>query len=222
MRLIVEDLSCVRGGRRVFEGAGFEIEAGAFAALRGPNGSGKSTLLRAMCGLVGVEDGDVRLGDASLRSGRDALQEQILYAGHLDAVKPQMTVSENLDFWRRFYSGRETTAEVLKTFSLDHIADAPAAYCSAGQKRRLGLARLAVVDRPVWLLDEPTVSLDIANVAVFADLIARHCAAGGIALVATHVDLGRAPDLEIRMEPFQSSAKTAGEVDPFLAEGAFS
>lgn len=216
MRLEITNLSCVRGGRRVFEGVVFEAGAGAFAALRGPNGSGKSTLLRAICGLVGSEGGDVRVGEASLRSDREALQEQVVYAGHLDAVKPQMTVEENLDFWRRLYGGGATVAAALERFDLAHIADAPAAYCSAGQKRRLGLARLAVSERPLWLLDEPTVSLDAANVAVFAELVRAHCAAGGIALVATHVDLGRAPDLELQMEPFQPASRDAASADPFL------
>lgn len=221
MRLSVENLACLRGGRRVFEGVSFEIAGGAFATLRGPNGSGKSSLLRAMCGLVPTDRGEVRLSvdgaEETLRADRDALQERLMYAGHLDAVKPQMTVAENLDFWRRFYGGAADTLAVLERFSIGHIADAPAAYCSAGQKRRLGLARLAVSRRPVWLLDEPTVSLDVETVAVFAEHVRAHCDGGGIALIATHVDLGLPPDQEIRMDAVASAEGADAEADPFLA-----
>lgn len=217
MRLRVDDLSCVRGGRRVFSGARFEIESGALATLRGPNGSGKSTLLRAMSGLLAVEHGDVWVDDRSLKSDRDAVQERIVYCGHLDAVKPSMSVLENLLFWAGFYGAAEADRRAraaLEQVDLAHIADAPAGYCSAGQKRRLGLARLGVVDRPIWLLDEPTVSLDAASVAALGEMIVAHCAGGGLVVAATHLDLPGPQAVTVEMSGFAPRADQAS--DPFL------
>lgn len=231
--LSVDNLSCVRGGRRVFAGASFRVAAGSAARLIGPNGAGKSTLLRAIAGLIDAA-GAVRWReassdastdpsrDASLAGDREALQERIAYIGHLDAVKPSLTVAENLSFWAGMLGGAADRARIgaaLERFDLSAIADAPAAYCSAGQKRRLGLARLCVWDRPLWLLDEPTVSLDAASVAVFADLVADHCAGGGAAVIATHIDLGLAAAQTIDMADFAPGAADDGDaaaLDPFL------
>lgn len=223
--LIVEDLSCVRGGRRVFAGARFEVRPGVAAILRGPNGSGKSTLLRVLAGLLPAERGDARLGAVSLASDRDGFQERLAYAGHLDAVKTAFTVRENLAFWARFYAlpgaapdGDADVDAALTRFELDHIADAPAGYCSAGQKRRLGLARLAVIARPVWLLDEPTVSLDARSVSTFAALVEAHVTAGGVVIAATHVDLGLSSAQSLDMSAFAPglAATNDAAADPFL------
>lgn len=226
MRIRVDRASVVRGGRRVVSGVRFDAAAGEAVLLRGPNGSGKTTLLRAMAGLLSLEAGDVRIGDASIVSDRETAQERIAYAGHRDAVKPQMTARENLLFWARFFGAAEDDAvdrcaDALDRFELRAIADAPAAHCSAGQKRRLGLARLTVADRPAWILDEPTVSLDRASAARFAALIDAHTAGGGAAVVATHIDIALARAREVDLSAVQSAqteqAGAAGSAaDPFL------
>lgn len=214
MELIAENLGCTRAGRRVFSGQSFRLSGGQAMLLRGPNGAGKSTLLRGLAGLLPFDAGSVTLDGQSLQSARDDWQEKIAYAGHLDAIKPQLTVAENLIFWAKLFGGDADAA--FDTFALSDIADRPAHMCSAGQKRRLGLARLMVSNRPLWLLDEPTVSLDAATVARFAQLVRDHCAAGGAALIATHIDLGL-PDAQLfELSPFAAS-DTTQDHDPFLA-----
>ncbi len=216
MELILDNLACRRAGRLVYRDLGFQVEAGQAAALRGPNGVGKSTLLRQLAGLIPVAGGDARLGEVSLLRDRQGFQERVAYAGHLDAVKPALSVGENLAIWAGIHGNDAARAEAaLARFGLDGIAARPAAQCSAGQKRRLGLARLLVADRPLWLLDEPTVSLDRDAAALVADLVRDHIAAGGMALIATHVDLGLGdiPTLEMT----QPAAGAQGQDDPFLA-----
>ena len=199
MELVLEQLACRRGGRTVFAGLDFRLPAGTAALVRGPNGAGKSSLLRIVAGLLPAAAGDVRLeggpsGDVSPARERSDLQESVALAGHLDAVKPALTVGENLRIWAGILGGapgRATAA--LDRFGLGPIADRPAGQCSAGQRRRLGLARLLVLDRPLWLLDEPTVSLDAASAGLVSKLIRDHAAAGGMALIATHIDIGLGP-----------------------------
>jgi heme exporter protein A len=218
--LVADALACRRAGRRVFTNVSFRLEPGEAATLRGPNGSGKSTLLRVLAGLLAPEAGDARLGDASLAADAEGFQELVAYAGHLDAVKPQLTVAENLAVWAAFYGGGRGSAAALERFGLSRIADYPAAYCSAGQKRRLGLARLMVVDRPLWLLDEPTVSLDAASTAVFVGVVREHLARGGFAIAATHVPIGLEGGPEIVMGASTAPAAASPD-DPFLV-GAWS
>lgn len=208
MDLVVDDLAVRRGGRLILSGLSFALGPGEAMILRGPNGAGKSTLLRCIAGLVPPDRGRVRLG------GGATPEEAIAYAGHLDAVKPQLTVAENLRFWARLLGGDASHA--MAGLDLGPIADQPAAACSAGQKRRLGLARLLLAHRAVWLLDEPTVSLDAATTARVAGLIRAHCDAGGAVVAATHIDLGLegARILEIRPRP----AEAATTDDPFLSE----
>ncbi|MDT8344994.1 MAG: heme ABC exporter ATP-binding protein CcmA [Thermohalobaculum sp.] len=220
MDLEIDSLACRRAGRIVFRDLDFRLRAGEAAALRGPNGVGKSTLLRVLAGLIPPAGGDARLGATSLTRDRGGFQEQVAYAGHLDAVKPALGVAENLAVWAGLHAtDGARVAAALDRFGIGHIATHPAAQCSAGQKRRLGLARLLVIDRPLWLLDEPTVSLDAASAAQVADLVREHCAGGGMALIATHIELGlgHGPVLEMR-----APDDTAGSVaaDPFL-EGAW-
>lgn len=217
MDLVIDELSCRRGGRMVFAGLSFGVRAGTAALVRGPNGSGKSSLLRIIAGLLPPAGGDVRTGAASLAADPGALQERVAFAGHLDAVKPALTVAENLALWAGIFgAGRGRAAAALDRFGLSGMADRPAAQCSAGQRRRLGLARLMVFDRPIWLLDEPTVSLDAASAAMVAELVREHTAAGGIALVATHVDpgLGAVPVLDM---PGTPAPARPGTEDAFLA-----
>ncbi|MGF1501052.1 MAG: heme ABC exporter ATP-binding protein CcmA [Paracoccaceae bacterium] len=221
MDLEIEAVDIRRGGRTVLAGITAELPAGRIAELRGPNGVGKSTLLRAIAGLVPVTGGDIRLGAVSVRRDRTTAQERIAYAGHQDGIKPALTVAENLAAWAGLVSTPETRrASAMARFGLDRIAERRAADCSAGQKRRLGLARLLLADRPLWLLDEPTVSLDRDATALVAALIAEHADAGGSVLVATHTDLGLSDPLAIALEPPNPRANPGAgspEDDPFLA-----
>jgi len=200
MTLTVDNLAVERGGRRVFEGVGFALRPGQALYLRGPNGAGKSSLLRCLAGLVRPAGGTARWdGDPPQAEDTEApeLSERLIYAGHLDAVKPALTVHENLIFWARLLGERESgrgdpdtrTKAALERFGLLSLIDLPGQMLSAGQKKRLGLARLLVCDRPLWLLDEPTVSLDAASVRILTEIIRAHLAGGGIALIATHVDM---------------------------------
>ena len=201
MELMAENVTCRRGGRTVLSALSFEAKAGKPLILRGPNGAGKSTLLRLLAGLLPLTGGEVRFGDVSLRKDRATFQEQVAYAGHLDAVKPALTVHQNLSLWAALFDGDGSgTERALAHFGLDRIAERPAVQCSAGQKRRLGLARLMVVDRPVWLLDEPTVSLDADAAQKLAALVRAHCDAGHLALIATHIDLGLADAEVLQLE----------------------
>lgn len=209
----LKNLACRRGGRLVFRGLDFRLEAGCAALLRGPNGVGKSSLLRVIAGFVPPAEGDVRINNVALSKDRAGVQEQIAYAGHLDAVKPALTVAQNLAHWAGLFGG-VSVEQALETFGLDTIADRPAAQCSAGQKRRLGLARLMVTDRPVWLLDEPTVSLDADSAALVARLVRDHCATGRTALIATHIDLDLGAPAVLQMSPVQPDHRQSG--DAFL------
>jgi len=213
MSLSVKNLSCQRGGRTIFSALSLDIAAGEAVILRGPNGAGKSTLLRVIAGLIPAQAGEISLNGTTF-SDRDDFQGQITYAGHLDAIKPQLTVAENLRFWAQLFEAG-TLAKTMQDFRLDEIADRPAHACSAGQKRRLGLARIAVTSRPLWLLDEPTVSLDTETTARFAATIDAHCAAGGMAFIATHIDLGLKAPRAFEMQPYEPQAD-APEHDPFL------
>ena len=213
--LKASEISVSRGGRLALTAPAFSVADGEAARLTGPNGSGKSTLLRALAGLLLLRSGDAAYRNVALASDRETFSQFIAYAGHRDAVKPALTVRENLAHWAAIYGG-DGVSDALERFTLSHIADSPAAFCSAGQQRRLGLARLMVLKRPVWLLDEPTVSLDVASVGAFADLVAEHCASGGVAIAATHIEIGLPEGPQIRLEP--PSETRAAEDDPFLTE----
>ena len=210
MGLVVSDLSCTRGGRLVLQGLGLALDDGETLILRGPNGAGKSTLLRALAGLLPAT-GRVELDGQPL--DRDARAEAVGYAGHLDAVKPQLGVGENLAFWAGLFGGDPGPA--LVAFGLAEIADRPAHLLSAGQKRRLGLARLMLAPRRLWLLDEPTVSLDAAATASLLAAVRAHAAAGGLAVIATHAPLDLDPSRELVLAPQSASSRRGA--DPFLA-----
>jgi heme exporter protein A len=188
MRLLGSGLRCVRGGREIFSGLDFEAPGGEALAVTGRNGSGKTSLLRLIAGLLAISGGSVALegGAAEL-----TLPEQAHYLGHRDALKPALSVMENLGFWRDFLGGEAfDPAESLAAVGLDHASHLPAAYLSAGQRRRLSLARLIAVRRPVWLLDEPTAALDAAGQSLFAALMRDHLGRGGLVVAATHAPLG--------------------------------
>jgi heme exporter protein A len=172
----------------VFSGLDFEASTGEALAVVGSNGSGKTSLLRLIAGLLTISGGSIGLegGEAEL-----TLPEQAHYLGHRDALKPALSVMENLTFWRDFLGGEASDASSsLSTVGLDHAVHLPAAYLSAGQRRRLSIARLLAVRRPVWLLDEPTNALDAAGQAMFAGLMGDHLSRGGLIVAATHAPLG--------------------------------
>jgi heme exporter protein A len=188
MRLSGRGVRCVRGGREVFSGLDFEASSGEALAVVGPNGAGKTSLLRLIAGVLAPAGGSI-----ALEGGEDelTLAEQSHYLGHRDALKPALSVSENLRFWRDFLGGMTSDpAENLAIVELDHAARLPAAYLSAGQRRRLSIARLLTVRRPVWLLDEPTNALDTAGQKLFSTLMGDHLARGGLIIAATHMPLG--------------------------------
>lgn len=201
MELIVKDVTVARGGVPVLEGLSFRVEAGKALVLRGPNGIGKTTLLRSLAGLQPVLAGEVQFPE-----------DTGAYASHADGIKAQLTVAENLAFWAEIY-GRSVDDAVYEAFDIADLRDRLAGTLSAGQKRRLGLARLGVIGRDVLFLDEPTVSLDGFSVKMFATWLQDvHLAKGGIAVIATHIDLGiDAPELEL--SPFRASPDAAGGSD---------
>jgi heme exporter protein A len=188
MRLAGRGVGCVRGGREVFSGLDFAASSGEALAVTGPNGSGKTSLLRLAAGLLILAGGSIDLdgGEPEL-----TLPEQAHYLGHRDALKPALSVLENLVCWRDFLGGEVfDAAKSLASVGLDHAAHLPAAFLSAGQRRRLSIARLLAVRRPVWLLDEPTSALDMAGQDLFAGLMSDHLARGGLIIAATHAPLG--------------------------------
>ena len=201
MKLIADTLTLERGGRPVVEALSFAVEGGEALLLTGANGAGKTTLLRALAGLLGPASGKVVLegGDEERNVG-----EQCHFIGHQNGVKSSLTVAENLTFWAHYLGAQKSDAAgrvetALAAFNLSPLAAIPAGYLSAGQKRRLGLARLLVAQRPVWLLDEPSVSLDTASVTLLSKAVAAHVAGGGIAVAATHLPLGLENARELRL-----------------------
>lgn len=182
-------LSCQRGGRLVFANLDFAVNSGEMLILRGPNGAGKTTLLRVIAGL-----NQASAGELSLQGGADGepIARYCQFIAHQDAFKPALTVRENLQFWSDFFAAdsKNDVQLALEAFSLQQLADYSASLLSAGQKRRLALGRLAMIDRPVWLLDEPTVGLDTTSVGQLQTLIRNHLKNNGLVIATTHIDLG--------------------------------
>ncbi len=189
----------MRGDRRVFAELEFALAAGDVLVLTGPNGSGKSSLLRIMAGLLAPVSGAVQWHGADIADDRDAHAARLHYVGHLDAVKVALTVAENLRFWAALRGERDGIDRALERFGLAPLADLPARFLSAGQRRRLALARIAASAAPLWLLDEPTVALDGEGVAAVHAAIRAHCAGGGCCVVSTNtaLDLAGAAALDV-------------------------
>ena len=197
MRLIVDKLRCVRGGREVFSGLDLELRAGEAMTVTGPNGAGKSSLLRLVAGLLRPAEGRIELqGGEAERT----IPELAHYLGHLDPLKAGLTVTENLAFWAAFLGGgTRPVPDALRVAGLAELAALPGAFLSAGQRRRLSIARLLAIKRPIWLLDEPTSALDAAGQESFSGLMHAHLADGGLILVATHAPLGLDGTRELRL-----------------------
>jgi heme exporter protein A len=191
MRLQADKVSCIRGDRLVLDAVGFGIPAGGALLLLGPNGAGKTTLLRVLAGLKRIDAGSVMLDGTAEYAGR------VAYLGHQDAIKPGLTALENLAFAARIGGGDPSGA--LDDAGLAPLAHLPARMLSAGQKRRLALARLVVLRVAVWLLDEPTIGLDTAAVARFGAALVAHRATGGMVVAATHLPLPLPDACELRL-----------------------
>ncbi len=197
MRLSGINLDCIRGGREVFSRLGFALQSGEALLVTGRNGAGKSSLLRMIAGLIHVAGGRLELQGGHVER---TLAEQTHYLGHQDALKPSLSVMENLAFWARYLGGGEDApSSALASVGLEALAGLPAAYLSAGQRRRLSIARLIAVKRPIWLLDEPTSALDRAAQERLSELMAVHLAGGGMIVAAAHGPIGleRARELQL-------------------------
>lgn len=199
MQLIAQDLTCVRGGRTVFEGLAFELDGGAGLALAGPNGAGKTSLLRIIAGLLRPARGAITLTGGPVA-------EQCHYLGHANGLKRGLSAAENASFWIDYLGGAAEAGAVLERVGLGRLADIPAALLSAGQARRLALARLLAAERPLWLLDEPSVSLDADGQRTLAALIAAHLRGGGLVIAATHVPFGAALSRTLTLAPASRGA----------------
>jgi len=197
MQLVADSLACNRGGRDVFAGVSFALTGGEALVILGRNGAGKSSLLRLIAGLVRLTGGTLTLEGGEPEA---SIAEQAHYVGHQDALKPTLSVRENLCFWAACLGGAPAAVEpALETVGLAALADLPAAYLSAGQRRRLSIARLAAAPRPIWLLDEPTSALDTPSQERLAGLMHGHLAGGGLIVAAAHGPIGLRQARELRL-----------------------
>jgi heme exporter protein A len=218
--LNVDSLSVERGARTVISSLSFKAKAGEAVLVVGPNGAGKTTLIRTIAGFIAPVAGTITLkGDAGdrINDGRD-VAELSHYVGHLTGVKANLTAAENLAFWAAYLGEKDRTViaekvdDALALFGLAKLADYPAGLLSAGQKRRLGLARLKTAERPIWLLDEPTVSLDAASTDLLAGLIREHLLGGGLVIAATHLPMGLDEPTYLRLGPQVSSNPAEAQI----------
>lgn len=210
-RFTGQDLVCYRGERTVFQGLDFDLEAGGALMLRGPNGSGKSSLLRLMAGLARPLAGVICWEDADIADDPEAHNRRLQYVGHADPVKPVLTVAENLAFWAAYRNAADAGAdavvqEALDRFGIAHLGPVPGRYLSAGQRRRVNLARILVAPAALWLMDEPATALDAQATKGLVDAIAGHRAAGGMVVVSSHQDAPLEGVAEIDLADYQEPA----------------
>ena len=205
--LVAEELACRRGERLIFAGLAFVLPPGGALVLTGPNGSGKSSLLRTLATLLAPAAGRLSWGGAPVADDLPGYRERLHYVGHLDAIKPALGVCETLSFWAKTRGvARPETDVALAAFGLEALADFPCRWLSAGQRRRLALARLVASPAPLWLLDEPTASLDADGEARLAAAIAAHRAGGGRVAVATHQSMALPGAMTLALEDFAAAA----------------
>ncbi|MDV7338095.1 heme ABC exporter ATP-binding protein CcmA [Terasakiella sp. A23] len=216
-----QDLVCIRGERLVFSKLNFEIESGGCLTLIGHNGAGKSSLLRMMAGLLRPAAGIMSWDGQSVDDDMDEHRERLHYVGHHDAIKPVLTVEENLHFWAGLRSDADEAKanfrEALDVFSIGHLIDVPGRFLSAGQKRRANLARIIASKSPVWLLDEPTTALDKESIKKLEGIIEKHRENGGIVVLSTHSDMNIKDQNILNVGTF--TAKRGHESASLLAEG---
>lgn len=211
MRLVAENVTVARGGEIFFAGIGFVLEAGEALVVSGPNGIGKSTLLRVLAGLLPDAEGRIRIEGGDY----ERVAEACHYLGHSNGMKPALSVGENLSFWQRFLRTRDDlppakdVAEATAAVGLGGLEHLPFGYLSAGQQRRMAMARLLLSRRPIWILDEPTAALDTASQRLFSNLVARHLGDGGLAVAATHQPLGLAAPHRLTLHPDGSAVFAA-------------
>ena len=204
MRFFGDNLTCFRGERVVFGGLSFAVEAGQALVLRGPNGSGKSSLLRMMAGLLQPFTGAVQWHDGPIGDEPDQHHSRLHYVGHADAVKPVLTVSENIGFWAALRTTSPNVSAALSAFGISGLADVPGRFLSAGQKRRVNLARILAAPATLWLLDEPATALDANAITALQSAIAQHRADGGMVIASTHQDLNLANASYLELGQFQA------------------
>ncbi|MCG8490826.1 MAG: heme ABC exporter ATP-binding protein CcmA [Sneathiellales bacterium] len=192
MTLIADNLRCIRQDRVIFKGLGFTLGPGQGIWVKGKNGAGKSSLLRMIAGLLKPSKGTITWKDVDTQEEPESFRQDFRYIAHQDALKPVLSVRENIEFWAQYHGG-DKVAGALKLFELEHLQDTPAQILSAGQKKRTNLARLVASPAPLWILDEPLSSLDTHYIDLFTDLLREHLEGGGLALLATHqtIDLQR-------------------------------
>ncbi|MDA0230146.1 MAG: heme ABC exporter ATP-binding protein CcmA [Proteobacteria bacterium] len=183
------ELACIRGERPVFRAVSFALVPGDGLILRGPNGSGKSSLLRILAGFLKPVGGMIAWNGENIREAPEAHRAHCHYVGHLEAVKPTLTVAEHLAFWAAAKGFAKPADDILGALDLEDLADVPGRFLSAGQKRRLTLSRLLASPAALWLLDEPSITLDDRSAVRLEKMLADHRADGGMAIIATHAEI---------------------------------
>ena len=189
-----QNLTCIRGDRPVFSNLGFELAPGRALILSGANGSGKSSLMKMIAGLLPTLTGTISLGDENILGDMDWISRNICYLAHKNALKTDLTVAENLNFWARMEHHEGAVGEAAAKVGIDACLDLPVCYLSSGQARRAALTRVLCHPGRIWMLDEPTVGLDAAGVTLLSGLMNDHLNTGGRILAATHIELGIDPD----------------------------